>query len=167
LRDKGWNEEDVAKGKHARNEIYSSLLSNSSNLSLPGMEEVVQHFSSICRMAIVTSSAREHFERIHEQTSLLKHFELVVAAGDYAQEKPHPEPYLVAMERLQVKARNCIAVEDSPRGLRAALAAELDCVVLRSHLAAKYSFDGAYAVVDSPAELGAVLRQWHEQRSAA
>ena len=37
--------------------------------------------------------------------------------------KPHPEPYLLAAERLGVDPRHCVAIEDSPTGVRSALAA--------------------------------------------
>jgi len=40
-----------------------------------------------------------------------------------ARGKPHPEPYLLAAERLGVDPRDCVAIEDSPTGVRSALAA--------------------------------------------
>lgn len=161
----GWNVQRIANGRRERNNVYAALLDNSPDLSMPGIEGVLQHFATTCRMAVVTSSARDHFERIHERTSLLRYFELVVAAGDYVHEKPDPEPYLVAVAQLKVVAQNCIAVEDSPRGLKAAISAGLDCIILRSQLTEKYSFEGAFAIVDSPAELREVLQGWHEEQS--
>lgn len=166
LRDRGWDDQRITEGRAQRNRVYASLLRESSNLINPGIENVLEEFVSSCRMAVVTSSAREHFDQIHGRTNLLRHFELVVAAGDYAREKPDPEPYQVAMKRLSVEPRNCIAVEDSPRGLRAAIAAGIDCIVLRSELTAQHPFEEALAIVDSSIELGWQLRRWLALRRA-
>jgi beta-phosphoglucomutase-like phosphatase (HAD superfamily) len=55
-------------------------------------------------------------------------FTIVVAGDDVTHGKPHPEPYLVAAERLRVDPTRCIAIEDSPTGVRSAVAA--GCVVI-------------------------------------
>jgi HAD superfamily hydrolase (TIGR01509 family) len=47
---------------------------------------------------------------------------VVVGSEDVVQTKPSPEPYLRAAELLGVRARDCVAVEDSPNGLAAAIA---------------------------------------------
>lgn len=53
----------------------------------------------------------------------------VIVAGDHiANSKPHPEPYLRAAELLGVPANDCLAIEDSPTGVRSAAAA--GCVVV-------------------------------------
>ena len=47
---------------------------------------------------------------------------VVVGSEDVTQTKPSPEPYLRAAELLGVRAVDCVAVEDSPNGLAAAIA---------------------------------------------
>jgi beta-phosphoglucomutase-like phosphatase (HAD superfamily) len=47
---------------------------------------------------------------------------VVVGSEDVARTKPSPEPYLRAAELLGVRAEDCVAVEDSPNGLAAAIA---------------------------------------------
>jgi HAD superfamily hydrolase (TIGR01509 family) len=47
---------------------------------------------------------------------------VVVGSEDVARTKPSPEPYLRAAELLGVRAPDCVAVEDSPNGLAAAIA---------------------------------------------
>lgn len=55
-------------------------------------------------------------------------FDVVVVGDDVAKGKPHPDPYLLAAERLGVDPSMCLAVEDSPTGVVSALAA--GCTVL-------------------------------------
>lgn len=79
---------------------------------LPGVVETLQELQGRLRMAVVTSSQRQHFEVMHSDTGLMRYFEFVLAREDYRETKPNPEPYLLALERLRMKADNCVAVED-------------------------------------------------------
>ena len=49
---------------------------------------------------------------------------------DYEKGKPHPDGYLLGIERSGFSAEECVAVEDSPRGAEAARRAGTDCVLL-------------------------------------
>lgn len=53
---------------------------------------------------------------------------VIVAGEDVGNGKPHPEPYLTAAQRLGVAPRDCVAIEDSPTGLAAAIAAGVTAI---------------------------------------
>jgi len=72
-------------------------------------------------------------------------FSVSVTGDEVTAGKPHPEPYLLAAQRLGVDPRDCLAIEDSPTGVRSALAA--GCHVL-----------GVPHVVDIPSDMGDRLR---------
>jgi beta-phosphoglucomutase-like phosphatase (HAD superfamily) len=55
-------------------------------------------------------------------------------------------PYLAAITQLDVRAKQCLAVEDSPRGLAAAKAAGVRCVVVPTELICMLAFPGALAI---------------------
>jgi HAD superfamily hydrolase (TIGR01509 family) len=61
-------------------------------------------------------------------------FDTVVAGDHVVNSKPHPEPYLTAAARLGAEITSCLAVEDSPTGVRAAIAAGCRVVAVQ-HLA--------------------------------
>jgi HAD superfamily hydrolase (TIGR01509 family) len=100
-------------------------------------------------MGIVTSSRPEHFEIIHQSTGLLQYFDFVVTSLEFTHYKPHPEPYLVGLERIGHTKDECIVIEDSPRGLMAASAAGIRCLVIPNGLAAKEDFSGATMVLNA------------------
>ena len=79
--------------------------------------------------AIATSSSHAAVRRTLAPIGILERFEVIVAAGDYARGKPEPDPFLVAAERLGVAARDCLALEDSHNGVRAAHAAGMMTVM--------------------------------------
>jgi len=50
-------------------------------------------------------------------------FDVVITGDEVTHGKPHPEPYLAAAAALGVRAQDCVAIEDSPTGVRSAVAA--------------------------------------------
>lgn len=140
-----------------RNRRYTRLLQEANHLAMPGIHALVETLAGRYRMGIVTSAYREHFELIHQDLGLRQHFEFVLAGEDYQGSKPDPEPYLKGLERMGLPAERCVVIEDSPRGLAAANAAGIRCIVLRHPLMKDYAFSGAWQVVDSLAALQACL----------
>lgn len=141
-----------------RNVIYNRLLKEATDLEVPGMASLLGELSGRVRMGIVTSSRRVDFMTIHTKLQLLPHFEFVLTGEDYTHAKPSPEPYLLGLEKLGICAEECLVVEDSPRGLQAARAAGIACIMIRTELTGDYDFPGAKAVVDNAAELADTLQ---------
>jgi HAD superfamily hydrolase (TIGR01509 family) len=146
----------VAKLRQKRDAHYTQLLNEKLKPSAV-VEQVLRSCSKHFHMAIVTSSRREHFEVIHSRTGFLKFFEFVITEGDYQHSKPHPEPYLNALARSGRKAHECLAIEDSERGLQAAKAAGLSCWVIPSALTIGGDFHLADRVLSSIEEVPKLL----------
>lgn len=100
----------------------------------PGILETLNQLAPIFRLAIVTGATQRHFDRVHQSTGLLHYFETVVTSDACEHVKPHPQAYQIALHRLGLKADECVAIEDSPRGATAAQAAGLRCFVLPTSL---------------------------------
>ena len=67
--------------------------------------------------------------------------------------KPAPDVFLRALDLLQVDPGAAAVIEDSPNGLKAALAAGLRTVVVPNPLVKALNFSGAFARYDSLDEL--------------
>jgi HAD superfamily hydrolase (TIGR01509 family) len=80
--------------------------------------------------AIATSSGRGDVERHLGHHGLLGRFHAIVAHGDYARPKPNPDPYLLAAQRLGVAPQDCLALEDSHNGVRAAASAGMMTIMV-------------------------------------
>jgi HAD superfamily hydrolase (TIGR01509 family) len=115
----GWEEQQILDLKNERDLLYSEMLRTQTRV-LPGVPETLKMLQGRMRMAVVTSSQRQHFEAVHADTGLIRYFEFALTREDYRETKPSPEPYLLALERLGMKAERCLVVEDSERGLAAA-----------------------------------------------
>ena len=148
----GYTDEQIQAMRKQRNERYSQYLLSEKTV-MDGVEEVLAQLHGKYTMGIVTSSLKEHFEIIHSNTGLLKYFDFVVSAGDYTNYKPHPEPYQVAMQKAGVKPEECIAVEDSLRGVLAATGAGIRCYVVPHGLTRNSDFSQAYKVLTNLRDL--------------
>ncbi|NYZ63526.1 HAD family hydrolase [Luteimonas deserti] len=73
--------------------------------------------------AVATSTRSPLAQRKLAAAGLLHRFAHVCTSSDVAQPKPAPDVYLLAARRLGVEAARCVVLEDSPTGVRAALAA--------------------------------------------
>ena len=79
-------------------------------------------------MALATSSG-PHL--VQERLGpLLREFDAVATRADVERGKPHPDLYLVAARRLGVPPEQCLALEDSPTGARAAIAAGMPVLIV-------------------------------------
>jgi beta-phosphoglucomutase-like phosphatase (HAD superfamily) len=79
-------------------------------------------------MAIATSSRTEHAVEKLRQAGLLERFRTVIGADQVQKPKPDPEVYLRAAQYLGVDPWDCLAVEDSEYGVRAAHAAGMTVI---------------------------------------
>lgn len=96
---------------------------------LPGAEDFLQRMSEAgIPCALVTQA----WEPVARQTVKASNgiLQVLVSGGDVSHPKPHPEPYLLAAERLGVDATRCVAMEDSPAGVASAEAAGAKVIVM-------------------------------------
>jgi HAD superfamily hydrolase (TIGR01509 family) len=147
---------EIEKLRALRNDRYREMLT-SGDVAIPGALDLLERLKSRYRMAVVTSSHREHFDAIHNRTRLRDLVEFVVTPDDYTHYKPHPEPYLLALGKLGLPAAECIAIEDSERGLQSARAAGIRCCIVRTELTEGCAFEGADRCFASLAEVGEFL----------
>ena len=97
----------------------------------PGVVDLLDHLrANGVPCAIATSTASPDAEQALTTAGLIGHFDVVVTRSDVANPKPAPDPYLLAAQRLGVRPAHCLAVEDSPNGIRAAAAAGMATVMV-------------------------------------
>lgn len=83
--------------------------------------------------------------------------DFILLREDYEKSKPHPEPYLIGLKRFGTQPDETLVIEDSERGLRAALAAGIDCVIVHSEFTKSHNFTGATKKIQSFSELPNLL----------
>ena len=153
---RGISDDEIRVLKTSRNRRYSELIDRGVRI-FDGVAETLERLHGILPMAIVTSSDREHFDRIHKQTELMRFFDFVLTAGEYAHHKPHPEPYLAAASRIGAAPDRCLVIEDTERGVRSATTAGMSCIVIPNELSKAGNFKNAHTILHSMRELTSLL----------
>jgi HAD superfamily hydrolase (TIGR01509 family) len=124
----------------------------------PGVPAFVRHAAARVPLAIASGALRHEIETILAQAGLADCFSAIVSAEDVREGKPSPEGFLLAVERLRVRARalapgSCLVIEDSQPGLEGARRAGMRCIAVTSSHPAE-ALGGADLVVESLEELG-------------
>lgn len=156
LKDKNYTEEMISELRNERNAYYSKLLEEQSE-PIEGVEEVLQYLHGKIMMGVVTSSRKDHFEKIHKRTGFKKYFNFILTSDDIDKVKPDPGPYLKALEISGFKKEDCIVVEDSERGLKAAIGAGIKCYIIPTELTKKSNFYGAEKILNSINDLVSII----------
>lgn len=95
-----------------------------------GIVPLIKELSSHVPLALVTGSLRSEVDVALKSCDLEDVFSSIVAAEDIASSKPNPEGYLKAAHQLNVAINDCVVVEDTPTGIKAAMAANADCIAV-------------------------------------
>lgn len=128
---------------------------------LPGAAALLAVAASLgVPVAIVTSAGPEWVRRSAVgELAALAEVNVMVTADDVVDGKPDPTGFRLACERLGVAATDAVAVEDSPAGVRAALAAGVGHVVAVTTTHAAAALTPAHTVVPDLLEVERWLRR--------
>jgi len=132
----------VEQRREERNVRYMELISGGVPVR-PGIRECLRSLHGRLPMGIVTSSRRDHFERMHVDSGLLPYFDFVLTQEDSRKTKPDPEPYLLAASRYGLDPASCLVIEDTRRGVLAAKRAGMECWAIPSSFAPTNGFPEA------------------------
>src|ERR1700722_1091961 len=111
--------------------IYLEMLKNSHLKLMEGAAELLSALSQAgIKRAVVTNSPREHIEIVQNCIPILKSIPLWVTREDYSQPKPSPEGYLSAIGKLGTVGDRIIGFEDTLKGLKALLPAQVETVLI-------------------------------------
>jgi HAD superfamily hydrolase (TIGR01509 family) len=158
--EKGLTSDDIDKLRNERNALYGQMLECECKI-IDGAREVIEGLYGKYLMGIVTSSRKDHFDLIHKPLGLLKYFDFILTGDDYKKFKPDPEPYLLAVEKSGFNKEECIAIEDSERGLISAKAAGIHCFVIPNELTKNGNYLDADKILNNISELPAELAGWN------
>jgi beta-phosphoglucomutase len=97
----------------------------------PGSKELIKELNNRgVKLGLVTGS-RDPEEKLGN-SDLLELFDVIITGKDVNNSKPHPEPYLKALEKLNIPRDYCYVIENAPNGIKSAISAGLICFAIRS-----------------------------------
>lgn len=109
------------------------------------------------RKAVVSSSSHHWVDGWLNKLDLMDRFETVVCRGDAPRIKPAPDLYLEAAARLQLEPSECLVIEDSLNGVKAAKAAGMPVWVIPNRVTLGLDFTGVENIFPDMKKLAASI----------
>lgn len=125
---------------------------------MPGLVDLLESLrKKDYPMAVASSSFPEIIHLILERTGLRKYFEVTVSSQEAGKSKPDPDVFLLAAEKLGIYPSDCLVIEDSKNGIKAAHAAGMRCIAYQGQGAHPESQKAADAIIHHYSELEALI----------
>jgi HAD superfamily hydrolase (TIGR01509 family) len=121
--------------------------------AMDGVNEALAHFRHCgYKIALATSSSHQVIAAVLDKLALRPWFDVISSADDEAWGKPHPAVYLSTLRKLNLRADQCLVIEDSASGFQAARAAGIPTIAVTEDCQHQ-QFHGAVARHHSLTEL--------------
>jgi beta-phosphoglucomutase family hydrolase len=100
------------------------------------------------KLGLVSSAPKENIDLVLNELNLAGIFDCVVFGQEVSESKPSPQIYLLAAKKLEVTPNDCVLIEDSPPGVKAAKTAGMKCLAI-TNTHPRQKLEEADRVVDS------------------
>lgn len=91
---------------------------------IPGIKELIQNlYQNGMKLAIASSSPEKEIKKVVESLGIASYFTKLVSGEKVPHPKPAPDVFLKAVKELELSTEECIIIEDSGNGVKAAKAA--------------------------------------------
>jgi HAD superfamily hydrolase (TIGR01509 family) len=127
-------EDDIESLVQKKRSLFNDAFDTKEDLFLlEGVEELIKqlHQNGI-QLILASSSSKVTINRVFNRFKLHTYFSHIVSGEDFPQSKPNPAIFLEAVRLSKSNKENCIVIEDSTNGIKAAHAAGVFCVGYRS-----------------------------------
>ena len=84
------------------------------------------------KLAVCSNSIRKTMDVLLDRAAIINYFDFYISNEDVKEPKPHPEMYLEAMNRLDLKPEECLILEDNENGIKAAKSSGAHLLVIKN-----------------------------------
>ncbi|MEM7008192.1 MAG: HAD family phosphatase [Thermodesulfobacteriota bacterium] len=119
---------------------------------LEGVPDFIREIKDIYPLSIGSGALRAEIVEILNYAGLMEHFDIIVSADDVENCKPDPEVYNKVLDQLnsaansEIKAGECLVIEDSISGIKAAHQAGMKCLAISNSYSEKELSDAELVV---------------------
>lgn len=135
--------------------LFNDAFDNKEDLYLiEGVERLIQDLhQNGMQLILASSAAKVTIERVFKRFNLHQYFTHIVSGEDFPNSKPHPAIFEYAASLSIAPKENCVVIEDSTNGIRAAKAAGIFCIGYNSENSKLQDLSMADVVVERLDEL--------------
>lgn len=111
--------------------------------AMPGLNHIIDAFFGRLKLAVSTGAPREFLDMAVDQLGMRDRFDVLQASDEIIKGKPDPEIFLRTCDRLGLEPEECVVLEDSENGVRAARRAGCFVIAVPSEYTQKQDFGSA------------------------
>ncbi len=135
---------------HRKRSIFNDAFDTKPDLELiAGVESLIKdlHASDV-ELILASSASKSTISRVFNRFKLNDYFTHKVSGEDFVKSKPDPTIFIHAASLSKNKVEECIVIEDSTNGVKAAYAAGIYCLGYNSENSKLQNLEGASVLVD-------------------
>ena len=136
----GVEEEFIDSIVHAYKMHYRTIHTEKTTL-LPNAKEAIVEASKFATLGVVTTKTGKYSREILEHLGLMCYFETLIGREDVTYPKPHAEPILKALSKLQLDKNSAWMIGDTPMDILSAQNAGINSVAVTSGYASYQTLD--------------------------
>jgi len=146
--------EETAKLVDIKRAFFNDAFDTKEDLFLlEGVEDLIKDLhQNGMQLILASSSAKVTIDRIFRRFHLHQYFSHIVSGEDFPKSKPDPAIFVKAVELSGMPKENCIVIEDSNNGIKAAKAAGIYCI----------GYDSLHSKLQDLSEADRIIRRFDE-----
>ncbi len=135
-----------------KDETFRQLMGQNIRL-FPGVLKLITSLKAHgFKIAIASSAPMENIQLITQSLKIHNRFDAIISGWEVTKGKPDPQTFLLAAEKLGVKAKDCIVIEDAISGVTASKRAGMRCIAV-TNTTSREELREADLIIDTLAEI--------------
>ncbi len=133
-----------------QNEYKKQMFGRGDLSPINGITELIEDLKDKgIKIGLASSSSKEFIELVLRNLNIYDEFNIIVGGGDVSNSKPAPDIFLKAAEFLKVAPEECMVLEDSSHGVKAAKTAGMKCIAFKNPNSGEQDLSLADLAVDT------------------
>lgn len=133
-----------------QSELKIEVLNETKMEAIDGIKELLNELKqNEIFTAVASSSPRFFIDAILEKIRITEYFTVVLSGEEVQRGKPYPDIFLKTAEMLRVNPQECVVIEDSINGVKAALSAGMKCIGFINLNSGSQDLSSASTIVDN------------------
>lgn len=118
----------------AKNNLFIDAFDKKADLQLmPGVKDlIIDLYKNGIQLIVASSSEMQIIDKVFERFDLNQYFTHKISGNDFPESKPNPAIFLKAASLSEAPIEQCLVIEDSTNGIKAANAAGIFCIAYKS-----------------------------------
>jgi len=127
---------------------------------MPGALEILQKYHNLLPIAMATGSPKILMDRAIDLLNIRSYFKVLQPSDGIKLGKPHPEIYMLAAQKMDVPAEECVVLEDSSNGSLAGKRAGCRVIAVPNDHTRDHDFSFVDAVADNLTQASSIIQEW-------